>query len=361
MPTELEELVGFVTNPNPEVRKVAVEHLLPYSLSQPSIFKINNGKPIKGLKLLIRDKPEISENAVNILVNLSSDEGLLKEFATDEPFVNTVLFKMVMQDEHNADSLAMLMANLTKCDSMKPIIGKKLPPVQNLTTSDEVLNQLMDAFVKGSTRGYNKNATYDYLAYVFADLSKHADVRKFFLTKQEYDGEYPLNKIKVFTEHQSHIRRKGVASIIKNVTFDVDAHPLFIDENEINILPYILLPITGSEEYDAEDMLEMLPDLQLLPPDKARDSDPTIVQTHVETLTLLTTTRPIREYLRSINVYATIRETHARVNNEDVREACDRLVQVLKRDEASEGAEEEQEQRVVEIKEDDEDEVMTEV
>lgn len=267
-----------------------------------------------------------------------------------------------MQNEHNADSLAMLMANMTKCDAMKPIIDKKLPPVENLTTSDVVLNQLMDAFVKGSTRGYNKNANYDYLAYVFADLSKHADIRKFFLTKQEYDGEYPLNKIKVFTEHQSHIRRKGVASIIKNVAFDTDAHPLFIDENEINIVPYVLLPITGSEEYDAEDMLEMLPDLQLLPPDKTRDSDPTIIQTHIETLTLLTTTRPIREYLRTINVYATVRENHVRVDNEDVREACDRLVQVLKRDEAPEGAEEEEEEkRVVEIMEDDDDEAMTEV
>ncbi|KAL5594717.1 hypothetical protein BROUX41_001632 [Berkeleyomyces rouxiae] len=359
MPTELEELVGFISHPNPQIRQLAVENLVPYSLSQPEIFKVNDCQPLKFLKILTRDKLEISEHAVTILVNLSGEEDVLKNLATDEAFVNSVLQRIVMVEEPNADALAMLLANLTKWDDLKSLLGKKQPPVANLSTSDLVLNQLVDTFVKGSTNAHNKKANYNYLSYVFADLSKHEDIRKFFLTKQEYDGEYPLNKMKVFTEHSSDIRRKGVASTIKNVAFEVDVHPLFVDEGELNLLPYILLPITGNEEYDAEDMLEMIPDLQLLPPDKARDSDPTIIQTHVETLMLLTTTRPVREHLRTINIYAVIRETHARVDNEDVKEACDRLVQVLKRDEAGE-EDEGQQPQVVEIEEDD-DEAMVEV
>lgn len=38
-------------------RGVAVENLVPYSLSQPGIFKANDLLPVKNLKLLVRDYP----------------------------------------------------------------------------------------------------------------------------------------------------------------------------------------------------------------------------------------------------------------------------------------------------------------
>ena len=230
----------------------------------------------------------------------------------------------------------MLLANLAKWDELKDILKVERPSPKELASNNIAIDQLLDLFVKGADGTYNKEADFDYLAYLFADLAKHEEGRKYFLTKQEYDGVVPLTKLTVFTEHKSDIRRKGVASTIKNVAFEIDSHPDFLDEDEINILPYLLLPITGSEEYDEEDTMDMLPDLQLLPPDKRRDPDPTIIQTHVETLMLLTTTREGRDKLREIKVYPIIRETHLRVENDDVREACERLVQVLMRDEEGE-------------------------
>lgn len=248
----------------------------------------------------------------------------------------------------------MLLANMAKWDGLKSFVTKKLPAPENLQSNDLVLNQLLDLFVKGADGMYNKNANFDYLAYVFADLSKHAEIRQFFTTAQEYDCVVPLNKIKVFTEHKSEIRRKGVASTIKNAAFDLASHPAFLDEDQINILPYILLPIIGNEEYDVEETMDMLPDLQLLSPDKQRDSDPNIIQTHVETLTLLTTTREGRELMRKIKVYPIIRETHLRVEDEGVREACERIVQVLMGDETEPGTEEA-------VKEEDDDDKVVEV
>lgn len=38
-------------------RVVAVENLVPYSLSQPAIFKTDGLLPVKHLKLLVRDYP----------------------------------------------------------------------------------------------------------------------------------------------------------------------------------------------------------------------------------------------------------------------------------------------------------------
>jgi hypothetical protein len=230
----------------------------------------------------------------------------------------------------------MLLANLAKYDELKDIITIERPAPKELASNNRAIDQLLDLFVKGADGTYNKEANYDYLSYLFADLAKHGEGRQYFLTRQEYDNVVPLTKLIVFTEHKSDIRRKGVASTIKNVAFEIDSHSEFLDEDEINILPYLLLPITGNEEYDEEDTMDMLPDLQLLPPEKKRDPDPSIIQTHIETLMLITTTRMGRDKLREIKVYPIIRETHLHVENEDVREACERLVQVLMRDEENE-------------------------
>lgn len=242
----------------------------------------------------------------------------------------------------------MLLANLAKWEAFKSILNKKQPAPKELASDDTVLNQLLDLFVKGAEGTYNKNADFDHLAYLFADLTKHEEIRHHFVQKQEYDGVIPITKIKVFTEHKSDVRRKGVASTIKNVAFDIPSHPSLMDEDDINILPYILLPIIGNEEYDLEESMAMLPDLQLLPPDKQRDSDPNIVQTHVETLMLLTTTKEGREILHNIKVYPIIRETHLRVNDDGVRDACERLVNVLMRD----GEEADKNSRVEEVGQD---------
>jgi hypothetical protein len=230
----------------------------------------------------------------------------------------------------------MLLANLAKWDDLKRILSLERPAPTALSSSSLAIDQLLDLFVKGADGTYNKDADFDYLAYLFADIAKHAEGRKYFTTGQKYDDIIPLTKLTVFTEHKSTVRRKGVASTIKNVAFDIPSHPSFLSEDEINALPYLLLPLTGNEEYDEEDTLDMLPDLQLLPLDKSRDSDPVLIQTHLETLMLLTTTREGRDTMRAIKVYPIIRETHLHVENEEVREACERLVQVLMRDEEGE-------------------------
>ncbi|KAH6660407.1 hypothetical protein BKA67DRAFT_547939 [Truncatella angustata] len=333
MPTELEELVGFIANPNPQIRLLATEHLLPYSTADPSIFKVDNLQPVKNLKLLVKDHPKIAEHVITILVNLSADRQVLESLAADDKFLDTVLGFIISPSEPNANLLSMLLANLAKWDGFKSILDKRQPAPKELGSDDRVLNQLLDLFVKGAEGTYNKAADFDHLSYLFADLTKHDAIRHHFLQKQDYDEVIPITKLIVFTEHKSDVRRKGVASTIKNVAFDIPSHPAFMSDDDINMLPYIILPIIGSEEYDLEESMAMLPELQLLPPDKQRDSDPNIIQTHVETLLLLCTTRSGRDRLREINVYPIVRETHSKVNDADVRDACERLVNFLKGDE----------------------------
>ncbi|OTB06361.1 hypothetical protein M426DRAFT_116172 [Hypoxylon sp. CI-4A] len=96
MPTELEELVGFIADPKPEIRALATEHLIPYSTSQPDIFKVESYKPVKNLKLLIRDNPKIAEHVITILINLAADRDVLEILATDDKFLDEILRQIIV-------------------------------------------------------------------------------------------------------------------------------------------------------------------------------------------------------------------------------------------------------------------------
>jgi hypothetical protein len=271
--------------------------------------------------------------------------------------------------EPHANEIAMLLANMAKDDSLQRVLELKRDVPKELSTSTWAMDQLMDCFVKGAAGAYNAKADFDYLSYFFADLAKvrtrlpsHGKTfpysqltqrqfekgREYLTTPQEHDSNIiPITKIQVFTDHASHIRRLGVASTIKNAAFRVPAHPVLLSNLPedpslpapgigANLLPYILLPLMGPEEYADEDTEGMLDELQLLEPDKERESDNEIVKSHLETLLLLTTTREGREVLRKVKVYPIVRECHLHIEDEEVRDACDRLVQILMRDEEGE-------------------------
>lgn len=257
----------------------------------------------------------------------------------------------------------MLLANLSKSSQITRLLSLKRKIPNDLSTSPIAIDQLLDCFVKGADGSYNKDANYDYLSYLFADLAKHEDGQKHFLSPREEDKNIiPLTKIIVFTEHKSTIRRRGVANTIKNVCFDVASHDRLLasedDEGGIGLLPYLLLPLMGDEEYSEEDTDGMLDECQLLPPDKEREKEIDIITTHLESLLLLTTEKTSRARLREVKVYPIIRELHLQHENEDVRAGCDRLVQVLMRDEEGEVN---AHPRIQEVEEEDEDEQIVEV
>ncbi|KAJ4412373.1 Protein hgh1 [Didymella pomorum] len=351
MPTELEELVEFLHHGNTQIRQAAAEHLVGYSQADVPLFKRNQLEPVKDLKLLVKDYAPIAKNALTILINISADLEVLKDISKDDAFLELLLSRITNKKEPNANEIAMLLANMAKDDSLQRVLELKRDVPKELSTSKWAMDQLMDCFVKGAEGAYNAKADYDYLSYFFADLAKFEKGREYLTTPQEHDSNIiPITKIQVFTDHKSHIRRLGVASTIKNAAFRVPAHPVLLSNLPedptlpapgigANLLPYILLPLMGPEEYADEDTEGMLDELQLLEPDKEREPDHEIVKSHLETILLLTTTPEGREVLRKVKVYPIVRECHLHFENEDVREACDRVVQILMRNE--EGEEEE--------------------
>lgn len=116
----------------------------------------------------------------------------------------------------NADQISMLLANISQGSTfLKYATTKRQVPTG--FESELPIDQLMDCFVRGAEGTLNQAANFDYLSYVFANLSSQEIGRKHLVTRQAYDGVVPIQKLVVFTEHKSNVRRKGIASTIKYV------------------------------------------------------------------------------------------------------------------------------------------------
>lgn len=364
MPTELEELVAFLHSPQPAVVQIALDNLVGYSQGQhQQIFAYDDYRAITDLKLLSKSKGRTLVNqSVTILINLCDDVRMRNLIVEDTEYVKFLVSQIINLSNANADLMTILLTNIAKNDKITRVFGFEMELSEDqhqVFKSTKAMDCLMDCFVKGSDRSLNRYADFDYLSYFFADISRFSLGRKYFITRQQYDDVVPISKLLVFTEkYDSKIRREGVASTIKNSLFDSKEHMELLTNEDINILPYILLPLAGPEELDEEDMFNLPDELQLLPEDKQRDPVEAILINHLESLLLLCTTREVREYLREKSVYPLVRELHKTMeSNEEFQNHCDRVVQLLMRDEAPEGHDEidmeesddEDEDKIVEI------------
>ncbi|KAF8621882.1 hypothetical protein AX15_007438 [Amanita polypyramis BW_CC] len=372
---------------------------------------------IQDLKLLCRDQVAVAHDAFRALVNLS-DSAMLLGPLTEPSFVDFLVSYIISPQAILADLAAMLLSNISSSSvtcvavaTMKiqvvpepklasqcfPVLSRcgscpapiPYPPAQPQQVL--ALPLLLDAFVQGAQveddlSKRTRKGKLHFLAGVFANLSASAVGRDFFYTPQptnplQPDGsklEYPISKIVSFTEHEDTIRRGGVASTIKNCAFHVRGHKALLTSEStqiasppsnkpapgIDVLPYILLPLAGPEEFDLEDQEKLLEPLQFLPLTKRREPDSVIRLTHIEALLLFCHTRWGRDYLRNHGAYEIIRAAHENDADEKVQEHMERLVQLIKGDEPAIGPTEEDEFKAASVDsgdEDDEDSRIVEV
>ncbi|KAI9508162.1 DUF383-domain-containing protein [Russula earlei] len=374
--------------------------------SHTGLQKPKESPVVRDLKILCRDNLAIAHDAFRALVNLS-DSPLIHPHLIEPTFFAFIVSYIVHPQATLGDLATMLLSNLTTspgpCTALLalhiPILrtpssagpfyptqsraGSCAPPVPYPAGTEvnvRALSLLVDAFVQVAnvdpTMPLDKRprkSELHFLASVFANLSTSLPGRVFFLTPQPLDPlipevserlEYPLAKLVFFTEHKDTIRRGGVSSLIKNCSFYMQGHQAILAPESqsvlvppsnlaapgIDALPHILLPLAGPEEFDL-DAQEQLPEaLQFLPPAKQREPDAALRLIHVETLLLLCTTRWGRDHLRSHGVYEVMRELHEQETNDAVSDHVERLVNLLKR---AEGPETAQDLQVEEVEDDD--------
>ncbi|KAA1468932.1 DUF383-domain-containing protein [Dentipellis sp. KUC8613] len=424
MEAQLQELLPFLHDKNPQVRQIALTNLLgqtpkdaPYrkiffaGLQGSGLAKPQESEVIRDLKLLCRDNLAVAHDAFRALVNLS-DSPLLSAFLSEKSFLSFLVSYIISPHATLADLAAMVLSNITTsastCSSLLamtiPVIytdavlggvyptlsraGSCSPPVPYPSGEEHevrALPLLVDAFVQGAAveastdKSKAREGQLHFLASVFTNMSTSPGGRLFFLTPSDANSlhpsgvrEYPLSKLVVFTEHKDTIRRGGVASTIKHCAFYAQGHQaMLVPDTEqvivppstekapgINALPYILLPLAGPEEFDLEDQELLPPALQFLPPTKKREPDPVLRLVHVETLLLLCTSRWGRDYLRNNGVYEVVRALHEQETVDKISEHVERLVNLLKREEGPDTADDLQ---IEEVDPDAEDETIEEV
>ncbi|KAJ3333479.1 hypothetical protein HDU76_007693, partial [Blyttiomyces sp. JEL0837] len=347
-------LFSFLHDAREDVRQLAVSNIAGLTKAPEMLpfFLKNDGKVIKDIMAMKKDHPLIAHDSITALVNLSSYESTLP-FMDDEGFISSLILTIVLPKSVLADLCCMLLNNMTK---HIPIAKRLIPTsepesTEPTTTTTQTsttqpvkkrrtphLDNLLEVFVRGESKQFNKDAQYHFLAGVFANIARVGSGAICLRSRSEVDGIIRLSKVLPFTEHKDLIRRGGCIATIKNCCFDVEdpkAGGLLLSE-ELNLLPYILLPLCGSEDFTDEEMEGMPDELQLMEPDKSREPDSHLRLILIETLLLLTSSRPGRELLRTKRAYPVIRNMHRAEHDEVVMERAERLVNMLMRDEEGE-------------------------
>ncbi|KAJ8939729.1 hypothetical protein NQ314_011015 [Rhamnusium bicolor] len=343
MAEAIKELTKFVQiGARLDLKVAAVEHLLGLTGTEDGLNAIiYSPQLLVSLISLLDDKSvPVAKDASLCLINISANEkGAVALIDVDvskdcpplqtppDNIVNQTLNNIFNPESYTSDQCCMILSNLTRPSHL---IEKVIDIVEN---SGKTFDELINVFTKNQ---YNRNGgKLHYLGPVLSNLSQSHRVRLYILDK----NKCVIQRLLPFTEYKdSLVRRGGVIGTLKNCCFESDFHEWLLSE-EVDILPRLLLPLAGNEEFDEEDNEKLPLDLQYLPEDKLREEDPDIRCILLEALTQLVAKKSNREYMREKNTYIILRELHKWEKDKKVLAACENLVDILIRTEEEIGEE----------------------
>lgn len=273
---------------------------------------------------------EFTDSFILVLINVSAHsesacEALLKSSPTshDANGLLQIIVKSTLDpDSQLADPLLSTLSNITRTE----LLVEKV--MNNLLEIDEnFLDRLVAIFTKIDFNNHKQNL--NYLAAIFSNLSQTAAFRNLIARSETRI----LPRLLPFVHHEtSLIRRGGIVGLLKNICFDSSLHE-WLFSPEVDILPYILLPLAGPEEFDDETNEKLPIELQYLDADKKRESDSDIRKMLLESLAQLCATRHGRTYLREKCAYEILRELHkfemTPEGESQVLRACEDVVDIL--------------------------------
>ncbi|KAI8619747.1 hypothetical protein BC830DRAFT_1051105, partial [Chytriomyces sp. MP71] len=318
------------------------------------LFALNDGAAIKKLMDMLGDHPMIAHDAVTAMVNLSANKDLVR-FFNENNFVASLILSIIVPGSFLADLCCMLLNNITKdeeiCKQLVPELSEDVKPDDGSASTKSrratpFLDNLLEVFVPSADPASDATvadpaqpkASFNFLAGVFANISMVPGGAKALRSRSNVDNVIRLAKLLPFINHEGGwdpIRRGGCMSAIKNCCFDVQDETTggLILSAELNLVPYILLPLCGPNDFDDEDIDSLPDDLQLLESTKTREPVPHFRLTLVEVLLLLTSSRPGRAHLRALKVYNVVRALHLVEKDADVIDRIERIVTMVMGDE----------------------------
>lgn len=337
LPPEAEaaELLPFLApGARTDLQEAAARHVLALTGSGPGrTLLAGQAALLRALvELAAAPAPVPARDAARALVNLAADPSLHESLLAAAPGLPARLLGRALDPQWPwAEEAAAVLANLSRepapCAALMEALAAAEPGEAGLG-----LERLVRALC---TPGYNARAPLHYLGPVLSNLSQRPAARAFLLDPHRC----VVQRLLPLTQYpDSTVRRGGVVGTLRNCCFEHRHHEWLLGP-EVDILPFLLLPLAGPEDFSEEEMERLPVDLQYLPPDKQREPDADIRKMLIEAIMLLTATAAGRRQVRDQGAYLILRELHSWEPASDVRGACEKLIQVLIGDEPERGME----------------------
>ncbi|XP_005086090.1 protein HGH1 homolog [Mesocricetus auratus] len=331
--TEAAELLPFlVPGARADLQAAAAQHVLALTGSSSGRTLLAGQEALlRALaELAVAPAPAPSRDASRALVNLAADPCLHQPLLAANPELPALLLSCVLDPQWPwAEEAAAVLANLSRELAPCAALMEKLMAAEQEQLG---LERLVSALCMPT---YNAAAPLHYLGPLLSNLSQQAEVRAFLLDPDRC----VVQRLLPLTQYtDSSVRRGGVVGTLRNCCFEHRHHKWLLGP-QVDILPFLLLPLAGAEEFSEEEMDRLPVDLQYLSPDKQREPDADIRKMLIEAIMLLTATAPGRQQIRDQGAYLILRELYNWEPEPDVRMACEKLIQVLIGDEPEAGME----------------------
>lgn len=315
-----------------DLQAAAAQHVLAMTGSKPCRQLLaGQATLLRALvELATAPAPAPARDAARALVNLAADPDLHESLLAAEPGLPARLLGRVLDPQWPwAEEAAAVLANLSRepgpCAELMEALAAAEP-------GECGLERLVCALCRPD---YNARAPLHYLGPILSNLSQRPVARAFLLDPDRC----VVQRLLPLTQYSdSSVRRGGVVGTLRNCCFEHRHHEWLLGP-EVDILPFLLLPLAGPEEFSEEEMDRLPVDLQYLPSDKQREPDADIRKMLIEAIMLLTATASGRQQVRDQGAYLILRELHTWEPEPDVRLACEKLIQVLIGDEPEHGME----------------------
>lgn len=317
-----------------DVRSIAMQYFLGLTgTKEGKAFLSENAKRLGAIVQLIKDPQEaIAKDAFLALVNLSTEEDIARKLLDlfDYPDFDKQLLECILQkDSAHADIACSVLSNLSRPKDC----AQKILNTMHKHPDKIGMERLVFAFCQNN---YNeRNNKLHYIGPILSNLTQLVEARKHVMDKEKL----VIQRLLPFLEFKDSItRRGGIVGAIHNCCFEQEYHDWLLGE-EVDLLPRLLLPLAGPEEFDEDDMEKLPEDLQYLEPDKKREADPDIRKMLVETVFQLCATPSCRKYIKEKNTYVIMRELFNWEKDPVARQATEKLIHLLIGDEPEAGME----------------------
>ncbi|XP_069477988.1 protein HGH1 homolog [Ambystoma mexicanum] len=326
---QAKELLIFLDlNTRPDLKGQATEYVLGltgntegrrYLTAQPDLLQV---------LLTLTSDPSVAivKDSYYSLINLSADPETHESLIKGVKLLPVMLKRLLDPEFDFADQICTLLSNLSREEHTCRRV------FQAMQEEGVGLAKVVEVFC---TKGYNHKASLHHLGPLLSNLTQLRETREFILDRQRC----VVQRLLPYTHcEDSTVRRGGVIATLRNCCFEYSYHEWLLSDS-VDLLPFLLLPLAGPEEFSEDEMEKLPPDLQYLPEDKKREKDPDIRKMLIEAVMLLTSTKQGRHIVKEKGTYLIMREFHKWEKELDVLAACEKLIQVLIGDEPEPGME----------------------